>query len=99
MQVEATPTTDFVHGQLRARQGRPQMIEQGLAQDLEAQGLLRIKNVLAGPLAAAKKASAAGMAPPSSASPAAPASPTQTASASVHGATSVHGAKGHRRGG
>lgn len=43
MQVQVVPLTDFVHGQINAREGRPQMMEKGTADDLERAGLIRIR--------------------------------------------------------
>lgn len=74
MQVQAIPTMDFQHGDMRAVCGRAQMVEEGLAHDLEAAGLLRIKSVVVGPyagLVTPGKSGAAGEDPPSCASPAA----------------------------
>ena len=88
MQVQTVPLSDFVHGNINAVAGRARLMEEGLARDLEAQGLLRIRSVVSGPHARALppgKSPAAGQVPPSSASPVAPASPPKTATASTHG--------------
>lgn len=79
MQVEATPTTDFVHGHINAQRGVAQLMELGLAQDLETAGLVRIKSPKgAALLRAIPNVPAAGVASPSSASPAVQVSPTPT---------------------
>lgn len=97
MQVEAIPLTDFIHGPINAHEGRPQMMEQGLAEDLERAGLVRVKLVPrrvdqalrvrgAGAIVGeAGKAPDDGAGPPSSASPAAPVSQSTTSRASKPG--------------
>jgi len=81
MQVEAVPLTSFVHGHINADEGRPMLMEEGLARDLERAGLVRVKLIArrvdqalsvrgaAAIVAEAGKAPDDGKVPPSSASP------------------------------
>ena len=43
MQVQVVPLSDFIHGQINAREGHAQLMEAGLAEELERAGLVRIK--------------------------------------------------------
>jgi hypothetical protein len=96
MKVEAIALSDFVHGDITATEGRivrhrdGNLIDSGLAGDLERAGLLRIKT----PAATAAQASASttpgkarddGQGQLSSASQAAPASQQTTSSSSKAG--------------
>jgi len=82
--VEAIPLTDFLHGKIDAREGKPLYIENALALELERAGLVRINLT---PGAAAKKAGDDGAGQASSASAAAPVSTQQTLHLPKDGAT------------
>jgi hypothetical protein len=98
MQVEAVPLTEFVHDRITAHEGRPLMMDEYTAGELERAGLVRINIVpRRGDQALALRSGAAfvgaeagkaqddGRGPLSSALPAAPASPTSTLRASKPG--------------
>lgn len=86
MKVEAVALSDFIHGDINATEGKlcrhrsGELIDSGLAGDLERAGLVRIR--MAPTRSAAPAPDQSGKAPddgggqPSSALPAAPASPT-----------------------
>lgn len=91
MNVECIPLTDFVHGRINAHEGKPILLDDSLAGDLERAGLLRVKltprrvdqalSVQGGATIVATeagKAPAVGEAVPSSSLPAAQASPPTT---------------------
>jgi len=98
MEVEAVPLTEFVHDRITAHEGRPLMMDEHTAGELERAGLVRINLVprrvdqalALGARAAvvgreAGKAPDDGVAPPSSALRAGQASPTATSRASRPG--------------
>ena len=96
MQVECVPLTSFLHDRIDAHQGRPVMIENRTALDLEKRGLLRIVDrrvdqaLSLGAAAAVIPAEVGkglddGQGRPSSASQVAQASPTTTSSSSERG--------------
>jgi hypothetical protein len=84
MKVEALALSDFVHGDINAIAGRVchhrngDLIDSGIAGDLERAGLVRILMSSAVPRAIGGKVADDGRGQPSSASPAAPVSPTAT---------------------
>lgn len=83
MRVEAVALSDFVHGDITATEGRVcrhrsgELMDSGLAGDLERAGLVRIRTAAARSTAASEqpgKPQDDGQGQPSSASPPAPAS-------------------------
>lgn len=87
MQVQAVPLTSFVHDQINAHEGKAFLCESRLADELEREGLIRIRRV---PVAQARAADAGkarddGAGRPSSALPAAPVSPIATSQPSARG--------------
>lgn len=99
MKVDVVFLSDFCHGGLNAVQGKSQLLEKGVAEDLERAGLLRITMSpvakIAGPAtrAEAGKAPDGGEGQPSSSLPAAQASPEKTSTSSGNGS-----GKGRRAG-
>ena len=98
MEVEVVPLTDFVHDRITAHEGRPLMMDEHTARELERAGLVRIKlaprrvdqalGLHAGAVSAgadAGKAPVAGGDQAASSSPAAQASAMQTSRASKPG--------------
>lgn len=92
--VEAIALSDFVHGDITATEGKPvrhrngNLIDEGLAGDLERANLVRIKTNqtrAAAPTDTTGKPRDDGRGLPSSASQAAPASPLTTSSVSKAG--------------
>lgn len=96
MKVTVVPLTSFAHDNIDAHEGKPFPCEKGLAEQLEARGLVRIKRPpVEGILPKEPTKPAAelgpkvpddGGGPPSSASRAAPVSPTTTSPPSAPGA-------------
>lgn len=72
MRVAIVPLTDFVHGEINAREGRQIVIDSGVASDLERAGLVRVRMAPAQAKAEQGKAEDDGQGQPSSASQAAP---------------------------
>lgn len=97
MRVEAVALSDFIHGDITAIEGKlcrhrnGELIDTGLAGDLERAGLCRIRMAPTRSVAAAPdesgKAQDDGGGQPSSASPVAPASPTTTSRSLRRGET------------
>ena len=85
MQVEVVPLTDFVHGRISANEGRPIMLENSLARDLERAGLVRIKLTTQSNKEVVGKVADDGAGRPLSALQAAHLSPTQTLHLPKHG--------------
>jgi len=91
MLIESIPLTDFVHDNIRAREGHPIDLDETTAMELERCGLVRVR---VGPArgrrsigAAPGKVQAAGAVPPSSSSPVAHPSTSTTSPSSARGAT------------
>jgi len=97
MDVECIPLTEFVHGNIVAHEGRPLMIAEHLARELEKAALVRIKMApppgylpavqAAADFDGAGKVQDGGAGRPSSASPADPASHRETLHLSRPGET------------
>lgn len=86
MKVECVPLTSFIHGSLTMNEGRPQMVEESTAKELERAGLIRIRTApVAAKAVASGKETDDGPGQPSSVSQAAPASPTPTSPLSKSG--------------
>jgi hypothetical protein len=89
--LETIPLTDFVHDQIRAREGHPIELEDSIAMELERKGLVRVRIAPARGRRAIGadpgKVQAAGAAQPSSASPAVRPSTSTTSPSSARGAT------------
>lgn len=88
MQVEVMPLSNFVHGHLNTKEGRPIWIEETVARDLERAGLVRIMAARAVPAERVDlgKPEDDGQGQPSSVSQAAPASRTTISPRSRSGA-------------
>ncbi len=91
--MKCVPLTDFVHGAINARQGKPIEIPDGTATELERAGLVRVQQG-ADKAVPAGKSQDDGQGQPSSSSQAAPASPITTSTVSAPGAKKARAKKG-----
>lgn len=109
MNVTCVPLTEFVHGRITAHAGRPIVLSEHVAADLERAGLIRVQFVPPQPPIRIKNAAGAtieiyegtrgksrddGKGQPSSASPAAPVLTTKTSLPSRPGGKMTPAAKG-----